>query len=93
MNWGWGECGESGSPWGVELVSGGWLIPEGALVGCVVGVLMLALCGVLMRLVGTRALWCRQEAGGRGCGGFLGGGRVSGSPGFGQIGGGLCWTG
>ena len=35
---------------------GAWLIPEGALERCVVGMLMPALYGVLMREVGARAL-------------------------------------
>ena len=63
------ECGEGGgrgvwswSPEGVRL------IPESALEGCVMGVLMPALYSVLMREVGARALWwCRREAGYRGC--------------------------
>ena len=66
----------------MELVSGGWLIPEGALVGCGGGSVDAGSCGVLMREVGARALWwCvggRLEAGMRG---LLGVGGVSGESG------------
>ena len=62
---------------------GARLIPEGALEGCLVEVLIPALYGVLMREVGARALWwCQREAGDRGCGrGLLGGRHVSGESG------------
>ena len=69
---------------------GARLIPEGALEGFVVGVLMPARYGVLMREVGARALWL---AGDRGCGGFWVEDVCRGSQGFGQIGDRVCWTG
>ena len=71
---------------------GARLIPEGALERCVVGVLMPALYGVLMREVGARARWwCWREAGDRGCEGFWVKDVCRGSQGFGQIGDRVCW--
>jgi hypothetical protein len=72
---------------------GARLIPEGALEGCLVEVLIPALYGVLMREVGARALWwCRREAGDRGCGGFWVEDVCRGSQGFWRIGDRVCWT-
>ena len=69
------------------------LIPEGALEGCVVEVLILALYGVRMREVGARALWwCWREAGDRGCEGFWVEDVCRGSQGFWRIGDKVCWT-